>query len=283
MSEYSDNSDPLANALAVRAINALCAACDYVGMRTDGDIAMLAERCELWMRESRVLIDLQKQITARQPALPAAALPPLPIAFFDEFGQGADDRVQDYARAAVAGRKSVEHEPHQTVDSARELAQRAVDSVALIGTLAGLPEHVQKVVKSYAGLVARTVLLHDGGQPVPAAVPLEVFGALDRIERAAEKRRLAYSIRDDIDTVRAALATHPQQAAASVNINAIRYLYLRAQPAEGGPWGTPRIAIPSSERAGQFANGDDADAAIDAAIASLNGGQTEPVAAKDGA
>lgn len=30
------------------------------------------------------------------------ALPPLPIAFFDEFGRGADDRVQDYARAALA-------------------------------------------------------------------------------------------------------------------------------------------------------------------------------------
>ncbi|NIJ84424.1 hypothetical protein FHY35_001379 [Xanthomonas arboricola] len=62
-------------------------------------------------------------------------------------------------------------------------------------------------------------------------------------------------------------ATHPQPAAACVNIDAMRYLYLRAQPVEGGPWGTPRIAIPSSERAGEFANGDDADAAIDAAIA----------------
>ncbi|NJC36432.1 hypothetical protein GGR60_000922 [Xanthomonas arboricola] len=91
-------------------------------------------------------------------------LPPLPIAFFDEFGRGADDRVQDYARAAI-------------------------------------------------------------------------------------------------------LATHPQPAAAIADINATRYLYLRSQPVEGGPWGTPRIAIPSSERAGQFANGEDADAAIDAAIA----------------
>ncbi|OOW71479.1 hypothetical protein Xmlh_08375 [Xanthomonas axonopodis pv. melhusii] len=66
---------------------------------------------------------------------------------------------------------------------------------------------------------------------------------------------------------RALLATHPQPTAACVNIDAMRYLYLRAQPVEGGPWGTPRIAIPSSERAGEFANGDDADAAIDAAIA----------------
>lgn len=66
---------------------------------------------------------------------------------------------------------------------------------------------------------------------------------------------------------RALLATHPQPTAACVNIDAMRYRYLRAQPVEGGPWGTPRIAIPSSERAGEFANGDDADAAIDAAIA----------------
>lgn len=28
-------------------------------------------------------------------------LPPMPLAFFDEFGNGADDRVQDYAREAV--------------------------------------------------------------------------------------------------------------------------------------------------------------------------------------
>ncbi|WP_208412999.1 hypothetical protein [Xanthomonas cannabis] len=62
-------------------------------------------------------------------------------------------------------------------------------------------------------------------------------------------------------------ATHPQPTAACVNIDAMRYRYLRAQPVEGGPWGTPRIAIPRSERAGEFANGDDADAAIDAAIA----------------
>lgn len=72
---------------------------------------------------------------------------------------------------------------------------------------------------------------------------------------------------------RALLATHPQPAASCVNINAMRYLYLRAQPVEGGPWGTPRIAIPSCERAGEFANGDDADAAIDAAIAAQ---QTKP-------
>ncbi|MBB3832507.1 hypothetical protein FHR55_000673 [Xanthomonas arboricola] len=69
------------------------------------------------------------------------------------------------------------------------------------------------------------------------------------------------------DRIAATLATHPQPAAACVNINAMRYLYLRAQPVEGGPWGTPRIAIPSCERAGQFANCEDADAAIDAAIA----------------
>jgi hypothetical protein len=29
------------------------------------------------------------------------SLPPLPFAVFDEFGKGADDRVQDYARAAI--------------------------------------------------------------------------------------------------------------------------------------------------------------------------------------
>lgn len=34
-------------------------------------------------------------------AVPVDGLPPLPIAFFDEFGQGADDRVQDYARTAM--------------------------------------------------------------------------------------------------------------------------------------------------------------------------------------
>ncbi|MBB5675567.1 hypothetical protein [Xanthomonas arboricola] len=34
-------------------------------------------------------------------------LPPLPIAFFDEFGRGVDDRVQDYARSALAARQPV--------------------------------------------------------------------------------------------------------------------------------------------------------------------------------
>lgn len=36
----------------------------YVGYRSDGDLKTLAERCELWMRESRVLIDMQKDLIA---------------------------------------------------------------------------------------------------------------------------------------------------------------------------------------------------------------------------
>lgn len=40
---------------------ALREACEYVGQRSDGDLVSLAERCELWMRESRVLIDSLKR------------------------------------------------------------------------------------------------------------------------------------------------------------------------------------------------------------------------------
>ncbi|MDY4296789.1 MULTISPECIES: hypothetical protein [unclassified Xanthomonas] len=55
---------------------------------------------------------------ASQPHAAASALPPLPIAFFDEFGRGADDRVQDYARAAVSACLLVEVSPDFT-DTAR--------------------------------------------------------------------------------------------------------------------------------------------------------------------
>uniref|UniRef100_UPI003F80B1D8 hypothetical protein n=1 Tax=Xanthomonas sp. 0924 TaxID=2835534 RepID=UPI003F80B1D8 len=87
------------------------------------------------------------------------------------------------------------------------------------------------------------------------------------VEYAADVANMAMMLVDVCGLLPVDDATHPQPAAACVNINAMRYLYLRAQPVEGGPWGTPRIAIPSSERGGQFANGEDADAAIDAAIA----------------
>jgi hypothetical protein len=40
----------------------------------------------------------------------AEALPPLPFAVFDEFGKGADDRVQDYARAYAEAAIAVERE-----------------------------------------------------------------------------------------------------------------------------------------------------------------------------
>ncbi|UYB51210.1 hypothetical protein OCJ37_14570 [Xanthomonas sp. AM6] len=45
---------------------------------------------------------LDAAIAALAPKPQAHGLPPLPIAFFDEFGAGADDQVQDYARAALA-------------------------------------------------------------------------------------------------------------------------------------------------------------------------------------
>ncbi|WGH28229.1 hypothetical protein 10KY502B_gene0028 [Xanthomonas phage 10KY502B] len=43
---------------------ALREACEYVGQRSDGDLPALAERCELWIRESRVLIDSMKRQAA---------------------------------------------------------------------------------------------------------------------------------------------------------------------------------------------------------------------------
>ncbi|GEM_PF-1890592 len=52
-------------------------ALDYVGYRTDGDLATLAERAELWMRESKVLIDMQAE---RLTALKQAAAPQQPAA-----------------------------------------------------------------------------------------------------------------------------------------------------------------------------------------------------------
>ncbi|WP_126946612.1 hypothetical protein [Xanthomonas sp. BRIP62409] len=78
----------------------------------------------------------------------------------------------------LAARQPVGQERH-TAESARALADRAVQSVELIGTLAGLPSHVQGVVRSYAALVARSCLLYDGGQPAPAAVPVDALLASD--------------------------------------------------------------------------------------------------------
>ncbi|WOB24789.1 MULTISPECIES: hypothetical protein [Xanthomonas] len=60
-------------------------------------------------------------------------LPPLPIAFFDEFGSGADDRVQDYARAAVAARQPVGVEDGRFPGG----FQDAIDYVNAIGNAAG--------------------------------------------------------------------------------------------------------------------------------------------------
>ncbi|MBO9766468.1 MULTISPECIES: hypothetical protein [Xanthomonas] len=113
--------------------------------------------------------------------------------------------------------------------------------------------------------------------PAPAAVPPDVLREAMSLADAVEKngewndgcfyynRHAASELQTPLTNLRRALAAHPQPAAA--DIDAARYRYLRDQPVEGGPYGTPRIAIPSSESRGQFANGEDADAAIDAAIA----------------
>ncbi|PPT26841.1 hypothetical protein [Xanthomonas arboricola] len=157
------------------------------------------------------------------------------------------------------------------VQSLDELMQQAASNYPLVALVNAL----DKFAPGFKGSMPKPVEV-----PTPAAVPVDADLA-KRLSRFLQllsghdswpNIRRAYGEKwwEPIDAMRAeldSLATHPQPAVACVDINAMRYLYLRAQPVEGGPWGTPRIAIPSSERAGEFANGDDADAAIDAAIA----------------
>lgn len=66
--------------------NALRDALDYVGYRNDGDLNTLAERAQLWMRESKVLIDelIKQRDTYKERAAiaaqAAAAVPQQPSA-----------------------------------------------------------------------------------------------------------------------------------------------------------------------------------------------------------
>ncbi|MEP9689716.1 hypothetical protein QYG59_18315 [Xanthomonas perforans] len=123
---------------------------------------------------------------------------------------------------AIAARQPVGVERH-TAESARALAERAVQSVELIGTLAG-PSHVQAVVRSYAALVARSCLLYDGGQPAPAAVPVDgegwsgwatqYPGKMPVLRGAREIAELNYHPEEGQRLLFLTSATHPQPAAA---------------------------------------------------------------------
>lgn len=52
----------------------------YVGYRQDGDLNTLAERAELWMRESKVLIAMQQELAARPSAYELGVAPEMAIA-----------------------------------------------------------------------------------------------------------------------------------------------------------------------------------------------------------
>ncbi|UXA48491.1 hypothetical protein M0D44_19815 [Xanthomonas prunicola] len=200
----------------------------------------------------------------------AATLPPLPIAFFVEFGQGADDRVQDYVRAALAARQPVGVDLRGQVRNLIQHAEAGAASLAALddsglitdpdaARLASLlarqpveqepaifvsPEqlevhadpmrgeggHYLPARKSVAGKF--TLPLYTA-PPAPAAVPVDGLRELledsGRIEELAarlvapgpkaahvstsETHELSEWVRDAVGVL-AALATHPQPAAA---------------------------------------------------------------------
>jgi hypothetical protein len=92
---------------------------------------------------------------------------------------------------------------------------------------------------------------------------------LDYFERAASLRDHYRQQRDGIalrlDYAESALAAERERAEANAR-DAGRYRALRESPLYE-PYGTPRIALPTSRMKGDFINGEDADAAIDAALA----------------
>lgn len=156
------------------------------------------------------------------------------------------DRIPDWAdlgcivalAAPVAGEAAQRH----TAESARALAERAVKSIALIGPLAKLPSHVQSVVQSYAALVARSVLLHDGGQPAPAAVPVDgltgafladVVTAAGLLRTGHRSKALADRISDKAYQLRSTL-NPPQPAAQGVDLERAIDIMWTWQSALGG-------------------------------------------------
>lgn len=135
-------------------------------------------------------------ISARDtgPAQPAAqpqaeqqgagdALPPLPIAFFDEFGRGADDRVQDYALAAIAVRHSANF---------ASLREQAAAWIAVTDVIARLVPNwlnmgdtgIERAVAAIEALAARQPV----GEPAaPQGVDLGQFR--EAVEYMADRER----------------------------------------------------------------------------------------------
>lgn len=138
-------------------------------------------------------------------------LPPLPIAFFDEFGRGADDRVQDYARAALAARQPVGVEPVVEIGECAEVVW-----------LQGGPCKLPPGAKLYTAPPAPAAVPVDGDKPHLLTGQLRShLQHLVRAGRYLEDRvveTLGAKCMDDFDyelnQVEKLIATHPQPAAA---------------------------------------------------------------------
>ncbi|MFA1289926.1 hypothetical protein ACDJ03_19680 [Xanthomonas axonopodis pv. nakataecorchori] len=163
-------------------------------------------------------------------------LPPLPIAFFDEFGRGADDRVQDYARAALAARQP------SYVQGSDELRARTDSERAAY--MEGLEEGKRIAARQPVGVEPVAKLHSDGywtcepgrdpfdrfgpnknaaaisvcaAPPAPAAVPVDDTKRKDLIYRLYMARDMqraggwSYLFAEAADALE---ATHPQPAAA---------------------------------------------------------------------
>lgn len=120
-------------------------------------------------------------------------LPPLPIAFFDEFGQGADDRVQDYVRAALAAlgaRQPVGQEPVgcgacndacaarsgcEVAEQSPPIDQWPIAEIVEVGGIKKLRVHPDGGLPSLLNFPTGTKLYT--APPVPAAVPVDVYAA----------------------------------------------------------------------------------------------------------
>lgn len=102
------------------------------------------------------------------------------------------------------------------------------------------------------------------GKPSQLSTPLIIFAWIVYVRARDEEAAQATSCTNCNHTAEFCRGCCDCVAAASAK-DAGRYRLLRAAPT-GEPWGTPRIAIPASDSAGEFVNEEDADEAVDAAI-----------------
>lgn len=182
---------------------------------------------------------------------------------------------QQQAPAAVKSMQS----PLQ--DWEREAMRVLADSLAARG--GGLCNESARWLRRMADIQQPTTPPPLAGEGGEAAMTREQYETLrEAITIAAKhgdmdrwRKELAMFDSRWIPTLRTAPPTlAPSQGTAVTDDvrDAARYRYLRSQPV-GEPYGTPRIAMPTSAEHGDFRNGTDADDAVDAALFRSDGGK----------